>query len=158
MKKSITENKNMTFIDLIKLYIYRPYNDVLKIMVDKDERIHIKGDTWIVILDHNTGDFSFKGELHKYYDIDMIESIRDCFGDIYSVFNLKYDSIPRDTWITIEDVIEDTSGKKTLYDIQFEDEDKKKRMLQRKKEYYWAHKEEINKRQKEYYKKRKEFA
>ena len=158
MKKSITENKNMTFTDLIKLYIYRPYNDVLKIMVDKSERIHIKGDTWIVILDHNTGDFSFKGELHKYYDIDMIESIRDCFGDIYSVFNLKYDSIPRDTWITIEDVIEDTSGKKTLYDIQFEDEDKKKRMLQRKKEYYWAHKEEINKRQKEYYKKRKEFA
>ena len=158
MKKSITENKNMTFTDLIKLYIYRPYNDVLKIMVDKDERIHIKGDTWNVILDHNTGDFSFKGELNRYYDIDMIESIRDCFGDIYSVFNLKYDEVERDTWITIEDVIEDTSGKKTLYDIQFEDEDKKKRMLQRKKEYYWAHKEEINKRQKEYYKKRKEFA
>ena len=158
MKKSITENKNMTFTDIIKLYIYRPYNDVLKIMVDKDERIHIKGDTWIVILDHNTGDFSFKGELNRYYDIDMIESIRDYFGDIYSVFNLKYDEVERDTWITIEDVIEDTSGKKTLYDIQFEDEDKKKRMLQRKKEYYWAHKEEINKRQKEYYKKRKEFA
>ena len=158
MKKSITENKNMTFTDLIKLYIYRPYNDVLKMMVDKDERIHIKGDTWCVILNHKTGDFHFEGTINRYYDIDMIESIRDCFGDIYSVFNLKYDSIPRDTWITIEDVIEDTSGKKTLYDIQFEDEDKKKRMLQRKKEYYWAHKEEINKRQKEYYKKRKEFA
>ena len=157
MKKSITENKNMTFTDLIKLYIYRPYNDVLKIMVDKDERIHIKGDTWCVILNHNTGDFHFEGTINRYYDIDMIESIRDCFGDIYSVFNLKYDSIPRDTWITIEDE-EDTSGKKTLYDIQFEDEDKKKRMLQRKREYYWAHKEEINKRQKEYYKKRKEFA
>ena len=157
MKKSITENKNMTFTDLIKLYIYRPYNDVLKMMVDKDERIHIKGDTWIVILDHNTGDFHFSGELHKYYDIDMIESIRDYFGDIYSVFNLKYDEVERDTWITIEDE-EDTSGKKTLYDIQFEDEDKKKRMLQRKREYYWEHKEEINKRQKEYYKKRKEFA
>ena len=158
MKKSITENKNMTFTDLIKLYIYRPYGDVLKFMIDKDERIHIKGDTWIVILNHKTGDFSFKGELHKYYDIDMIESIRDCFGDIYSVFNLKYDEVERDTWITIEDVIEDTSGKKTSYAIQFEDEDKKKRMLQRKKEYYWEHKEEINKRQKEYYKKRKEFA
>ena len=157
MKKSITENKNMTFTDLIKLYIYRPYSDVLKIMIDKDERIHIKGDTWCVILNHNTGDFHFEGTINRYYDIDMIESIRDCFGDIYSVFNLKYDSIPRDTWITIEDE-EDTSGKKTLYDIQFEDEDKKKRMLQRKKEYYWAHKEEINKRQKEYYKKRKEFA
>ena len=157
MKKSITENKNMTFTDLIKLYIYRPYNDVLKMMVDKSERVHIKGDTWCVILDHNTGDFHFEGTINRYYDIDMIESIRDYFGDIYSVFNLKYDSIPRDTWITIGDE-EDTSGKKTLYDIQFEDEDKKKRMLQRKKEYYWAHKEEINKRQKEYYKKRKEFA
>ena len=158
MKKSITENKNMTFTDIIKLYINRPYNDVLKIMVDESERIHIKGDTWIVILDHNTGDFFFKGELNRYYDIDMIESIRDCFGDIYSVFNLKYDEVERDTWITIEDVIEDTSGKKTLYDIKFEDEEKKKRMLQRKKEYYWAHKEQINKRQREYYKKRKELA
>ena len=157
MKKSITENKNMTFTDLIKLYIYRPYNDVLKMMVDKSERVHIKGDTWCVILNHKTGDFHFEGTINRYYDIDMIESIRDCFGDIYSVFNLKYDEVERDTWITIEDE-EDTSGKKTLYDIQFEDEDKKKRMLQRKKEYYWAHKEEINKRQKEYYKKRKEFA
>ena len=158
MKKSITENKNMTFTDLIKLYVYRPYNDVLELMIDKDERIHIKGDTWIVILDHNTGDFHFSGELHKYYDIDMIESIRDCFGDIYSVFNLKYDEVERDTWITIGDVIEDASDKKTSYDLQFEDEDKKKKMLQRKKEYYWAHKEEINKRQKEYYKKRKEVS
>ena len=158
MKKSITENKNMTFTDLIKLYVYRPYGDVLKFMIDKDERIHIKGETWCVILNHKTGDFHFSGELHRYYDIDMIESIRDCFGDIYSVFNLKYDEVERDTWMTIEDVIEDTSGKKTSYDIQFEDEDKKKRMLQRKKEYYWDHKEEINKRQKEYYKKRKEIS
>ena len=157
MKKSITENKNMTFTDLIKLYIYRPYNDVLKMMVDKSERVHIKGDTWCVILNHKTGDFHFEGTINRYYDIDMIESIRDCFGDIYSVFNLKYDEVERDTWITIEDE-EDTSGKKTSYAIQFEDEEKKKLMLQKKKEYYWAHKEEINKRQKEYYKKRKEFA
>ena len=146
----------MTFVELIKLYLYRPYSDVLKIMVDKDERIHIKGDTWIVILDHNTGDFYFSGELHKYYDIDMIESIRDYFGDIYSVFNLKYDEVERDTWITIEDEVDTNS--KTNYQIQFEDEEKKKMMLQRKKEYYWAHKEEINKRQKEYYKKRKEIS
>ena len=158
MKRTITENKNMTFTELIKLYIYRPYNDVLEYMVDDDERIHIKGDTWCVILNHKTGDFHFSGELHKYYDIDMIESIRDCFGDIYSVFNLKYDEVERDTWITIGDVIEDASDKKTSYDLQFEDEDKKKKMLQRKKEYYWAHKEEINKRQKEYYKKRKEVS
>ena len=157
MKKSITEKKNMTFTELIKLYIYRPYGDVLKFMIDKSERVHIKGDTWCVILDHNTGDFHFEGTINRYYDIDMIESIRDCFGDIYSVFNLKYDEVERDTWITIEDE-EDTSGKKTLYDIQFEDEDKKKRMLQKKKEYYWAHKEQINKRQKEEYKQRKEMA
>ena len=154
MNKSITENKSMTFDDIIKLYIYRPYYDVLEYMVDNDERIHIKGETWCVILNHKTGEFSFKGELSRYYDIDMIESIRDCFGDIYSVFNLKYDSIPRDTWITIKDVIEDTSDKKTPYEIKFEDEEKKKLMLQKKKEYYWAHKEEINKRQREYYKKR----
>ena len=158
MKRTITENKNMTFTELIKLYIYRPYNDVLEYMVDDDERIHIKGDTWCVILNHKTGDFYFEGTINRYYDIDMIESIRDCFGDIYSVFNLKYDEVERDTWITIGDVIEDASDKKTSYDIQFEDEDKKKRMLQRKKEYYWAHKEEINKRQKEYYKKRKEVS
>ena len=157
MKKSITENKNMTFTDIIKLYIYRPYSDVLKVMVDKDERIHIKGDTWCVILNHKTGDFHFEGTINRYYDIDMIESIRDYFGDIYSVFNLKYDEVERDTWITIEDVIEDTNSK-TNYQIKFEDEDKKKRMLQRKKEYYWAHKEEINKRQREYYKKRNQIA
>lgn len=156
MKKSITENKNMTFTDLIKLYVYRPYGDVLKFMIDDDERIHIKGDTWIVILDHNTGDFHFEGTINRYYDIDMIESIRDCFGDIYSVFNLKYDEVERDTWITIEDEVDTNS--KTNYQIQFEDEDKKKRMLQKKKEYYWAHKEEINKRQREYYKKRNQVS
>ena len=156
MKKSITENKNMTFTDLIKLYIYRPYNDVLKIMVDKDERIHIKGETWCVILNHKTGDFHFEGTINRYYDIDMIESIRDCFGDIYSVFNLKYDEVERDTWITIGDEVDTNS--KTNYQIQFEDEDKKKMMLQRKREYYWAHKEEINKRQREYYKKRNQVS
>ena len=156
MKKSITEKKNMTFIELIKLYIYRPYNDVLKIMVDEDERIHIKGDTWCVILNHKTGDFSFKGELSRYYDIDMIESIRDCFGDIYSVFNFKYDEVERDTWITIEDEVDTNS--KTDYQIQFEDEDKKKRMLQRKKDFYWANREEINKRKREKYKKRNQIS
>ena len=156
MKKSITENKNMTFTDLIKLYVYRPYGDVLKFMIDDDERIHIKGDTWCVILNHKTGDFHFEGTINRYYDIDMIESIRDCFGDIYSVFNLKYDEVDRDTWMTIEDEVDTNS--KTNYEIQFEDEDKKKRMLQRKKEYYWAHKEEINKRQREYYKKRNQVS
>lgn len=154
MKKSITENRSLSFDQLMRLYLYPVYEDILEYMVDDDERIHIKGNTWIVILDHNTGDFSFKGELHKYYSIDTIQAIRDAYGDIYSIFNLKYDEVPRNIWIKIEDEVDTNS--KTDYQIQFEDEDKKKRMLQRKKEYYWAHKEEINKRQKEYYKKRKE--
>ena len=157
-KKYYTDSKrkDMTVEEVINLLVYNPYREDFSVMVDKDERIHIKGDTWIVILDHNTGDFHFSGELHKYYDIDMIESIRDYFGDIYSVFNLKYDEVERNTWITIGDEVDTNS--KTNYQIQFEDEEKKKMMLQRKREYYWEHKEEINKRQKEYYKKRKEIS
>lgn len=150
MKKSISARKDMTFDEVVRLLIYRPYNDVLKYMVDKDDRIHIKGDTWLVILDHNTGDFSFSGELHKYYSIDMITSIRDVFGDIYSVFNLKYDEVPRDIWISIGD--DSADDVVTAYQVQFADEEKKKLMLQRKKDYYWAHKEEINQRQRDYYK------
>lgn len=142
----------MTFDEVVRLLIYRPYNDVLEYMVGSDDRIHIKGDTWLVILDHNTGDFSFSGELHKYYSIDTITSIRDVFGDIYSVFNLKYDEVVRDTWITIGDIPDDVV---TAYQVQFADEEKKKIMLQRKKDYYWAHKEEINKRQRDYYKNKK---
>lgn len=156
MKKSITENKNMTFDELIRLYIWPVYDDVLEYMVGSDERIHFKGDTWLVILDHNDGSFYFSGELHKYYSIDTIQSIRDCFGDIYSIFNLKYDEVVRDTWIKLN--YGDTDMGKTAYQIQFEDEEKKKLMLQRKRDYYWAHKEEINKRQKEYYKKRNQIS
>lgn len=156
MKKSITENKNMTFDELIRLYIWPVYDDVLEYMVGSDERIHIKGDTWLVILDHSDGSFYFSGELHKYYSIDTIQNIRDCFGDIYSIFNLKYDEVVRDTWIKLN--YGDTDMEKTPYQIQFDDEEKKKLMLQRKRDYYWAHKEEINKRQKEYYKKRKQFS
>ena len=144
MKKSITENKNMTFTELIKLYVYRPYGDVLKIMVDKDERIHIKGDTWIVILDHNTGDFHFTGELHKYYEIDIIKSIRDSFGQIYSFFNVMYDSIPTGEWILVpyksidekiqEDVRKETEEERIKY--------KQKWQLQ----YYYRKKEELKKK------------
>ena len=155
MKKSITENKKYTVEQLIKLFIYRPYCDEIQFMVAEDERIHIKGDTWIVILDHNTGEFYFEGKINRYYEIDTITSIRDCFGDIYSVFNFKYGSIPRDTWISIKDEVE-TAGK-TSYQIQFEDEEKKRKMLEYKRDYYWAHKEEINKRQKEYYKRKNQI-
>lgn len=154
--KSITENRSLSFDQLMRLYLYPVYEDILEYMVDDDERIHFRGDTWVVIIDHSTGGFYFKGELHKYYSIDTIQAIRDAYGDIYSIFNLKYDEVPRNIWIKIEDEVDTNS--KTDYQIKFEDEDKKKRMLQRKKEYYWMHREEINKRQKEYYKKRKEIS
>ena len=154
MKKSITKNKKYTVEQLIKLYIYRPYCDEIQFMVAEDERIHIKGDTWIVILDHKTGEFYFEGTISRYYEIDTITSIRDCFGDIYSVFNLNYSSIPRNTWISIKDEVD--SGK-TNYQIQFEDEEKKRKMLEYKRDYYWSHKEEINKRQKEYYKRKNQI-
>lgn len=133
----------MTFDELIRLFVYRPYGDELKYMVDNDERIHIKGDTWIVTLDHKTGDFSFSGELHKYYEVDTIESIRDCFGDIYSIFNLKYDEVKRDIWMTIGDIPDIASEG---YRKQYADEEKKRIMLQRKRDYYWAHREQIRNR------------
>ena len=147
----------MSFDQLMRLYLYPAYEDILEYMVDDDERIHFKGDTWVVVLDHNTGGFYFSGELHKYYGIDTIQAIRDAYGDIYSIFNMKYDEVPRNTWIKIEDEVEEEEkvDGRTLYERQYSDEEKKREMLRRKKEYYWAHKEEINKRQKEYYKKRK---
>ena len=145
MKKSITEKKNMTFTDLIKLYIYRPYNDVLKMMVDKDERIHIKGETWCVILNHKTGDFSLTGELHKYYEIDIISSIRDCFGQLYSFFNVMYDSIPTGEWIVVpykdtekkiqEDARNETEKERREYRNKYQVEYYQKKKGKLKKEY-----------------------
>lgn len=142
--------KDMTIQDVIRILVYRPYNFDMSVMVDEEERIHIKTDHWIVILDHNKGDFSFEGCLYKYYEVDMISSIRDCFGDIYSVFNVIYDSIPKDTWIEIDN---SDAG----LDIVKVEEKKasSERVLQYKKEYYWKNKERINKRQKEYYQKKK---
>lgn len=157
MKKSITENRSLSFDQLMRLYLYPVYEDILEYMVDDDERIHFRGDTWVVVLDHNTGGFYFSGEIHKYYGIDTIQTIRDAYGDIYSVFNMKYDEVPRNTWIKIEYEVEEeekVEGRKS-YERQYSDEEKKREMLRRKKEYYLAHKEEIIKRQKEYYKKRK---
>ena len=147
----------MSFDQLMRLYLYPVYEDILEYMIDDDERIHFRGDTWVVVLDHNTGGFYFSGELHKYYGIDTIQAIRDAYGDIYSIFNMKYDEVPRNTWIKIEYEVEEEEkvDGRTLYERQYSDEEKKREMLRRKKEYYWAHKEEINKRQKEYYKKRK---
>ena len=103
-KKYNTDNKienGLTVEDVINLLLYNPYKEDFSVMVDEDERLHIKSNTWCVILDHKTGDFSLTGELHKYYEIDIISSIRDCFGELYSFFNVMYDSIPTGEWIVI---------------------------------------------------------
>ena len=87
--------------DIINLLLYNPYKEDFAVMVDENERLHIKGNTWLVVLDHKTGDFSFKGEIKKYYEIDIISSIRDCFGQLYSFFNVMYDSLPVGEWIVV---------------------------------------------------------
>ena len=97
----IRREKDMTVEDVINLLLYNPYKEDFSVMVDEDERLHIKGNTWCVILNHKTGDFSLTGELHKYYEIDIISSIRDCFGQLYSFFNVMYDSIPTGEWIVV---------------------------------------------------------
>ena len=87
--------------DVINILLYNPYKEDFAVMVDENERLHIKGNTWLVVLDHKTGDFTFKGEIKKYYEIDIISSIRDCFGQLYSFFNVMYDSIPTGEWIVV---------------------------------------------------------
>ena len=87
--------------DIINLLLYNPYKEDFAVMVDEDEKLYIKGNTWLVVLDHKTGDFSFKGEIKKYYEIDIISSIRDCFGQLYSFFNVMYDSLPVGEWIVV---------------------------------------------------------
>ena len=87
--------------DVINILLYNPYKEDFAVMVDENERLHIKGNTWLVVLDHKTGDFTFKGEIKKYYEIDIICSIRDCFGQLYSFFNVMYDSIPTGEWIVV---------------------------------------------------------
>ena len=142
-KNNIRQN-NLTVEEVINLLVYNPYKEDFSVMVDADERIHIKGNTWLVILDHNTGDFSFKGELHKYYEVDVIKSIRDSFGQLYSFFNVMYDSIPTGEWIlvpykSIEEKIAEDAKKET----------EKERIEYRKKwqlEYYYRKKEKLKKK------------
>ena len=145
-KKYFIDSKrnSLAVEDVINILLYNPYKEDFWVMVDADERIHIKGDTWIVILDHNTGDFHFTGELHKYYEIDIIKSIRDSFGQIYSFFNVMYDSIPTGEWILVpyksidekiqEDVRKETEEERIKY--------KQKWQLQ----YYYRKKEELKKK------------
>ena len=99
--KDVKRQKDMTVEDVINILLYNPYKEDFSVMLDEDERLHIKGDTWCVILNHKTGDFSLTGELKKYYEIDIISSIRDCFGQLYSFFNVMYDSIPMGEWIVV---------------------------------------------------------
>ena len=87
--------------DVINILLYNHYKEDFAVMVDENERLHIKGNTWLVVLNHKTGDFTLTGELHKYYEIDIISSIRDCFGQLYSFFNVMYDSIPTGEWIVV---------------------------------------------------------
>lgn len=147
-----TKNR-FTVEEIMTLFIYRPYEEELQYMVDQNQRIHIKGKTWTVTLDHHTGDFTFEGRLNKYYEIDTIESIRDSFGDIYSIFNVMYDTIPVNVWYTIKDL----PRGKTSYQITYSGDDElKKRMLEHKKTYYWEHRDEIRQKQRDYYKRKKE--
>ena len=142
--KDVKREKDMTVEEVINLLLYNPYKEDFWVMVDDDERLHIKGNTWVVCLDHNTGDFSFKGELHKYYEIDIISSIRDCFGQIYSFFNVMFDSIPIGEWIlvpykNIEEKIAEDAKKET----------EKERIEYRQKwqlKYYYRKKEELKKK------------
>lgn len=104
--------------DVINLLLYNPYKEDFAVKVDEDERLHIKGNTWLVVLDHKTGDFTLTGELHKYYEIDIISSIRDCFGELYSFLNVVYDSIPTGKWLivpykNIEKKIQEDARKET---------------------------------------------
>lgn len=143
-KNNIRQN-NLTVEDVIYLLLYNPYKEDFWVMVDVDERIHIKGDTWLVILDHNTGDFSFKGELHKYYDIDVIKSIRDSFGQLYTFFNVMYDSIPTGEWILIpyksidekiqEDAKKETEKERIEYKLKYQMSYYRKKKAERKKEF-----------------------
>lgn len=145
-KKYNTDNrreKDMTVEDVINLLLYNPYKEDFAVMVDEDERLYIKGNTWCVILNHKTGDFSLTGELHKYYEIDIISSIRDCFGQLYSFFNVMYDSIPTGEWIVVP---YKPTEKKIQEDARNETE--KERIEYRNKyqlEYYQKKKEKLKK-------------
>lgn len=152
MKKSSSPSKDMTVEEVIRVLVYRPYHQELSVMVDKDERIHIKDSSWLVILDHKTGEFHFSGELHKYYEVDTVQSIRDSFGEIYSVFNVLWDSIPVDTWIRVSDM-----ESKEVYDMICEEKEKSRKDYH--KEYYASNKEYREYRlkyQKEYYQRNRE--
>ena len=129
--------------DIINLLLYNPYKEDFAVMVDEDERLHIKGNTWLVTLNHKTGDFHFEGTINRYYEIDIISSIRDCFGQLYSFFNVMYDSLPVGEWIVVP--YKDTE-KKIKEDARKETE--KERIEYRNRyllQYYQKKKEKLKK-------------
>ena len=146
-KKYYTDSKinSLTVEEVINLLLYNPYKEDFSVMVDEDERLHIKGNTWCVILNHKTGDFTLTGELHKYYEIDIISSIRDCFGQLYSFFNVMFDSIPVGEWIVVpyksidekiqEDARKETEKERIEYRNKYQLEYYHKKKGKLKKEY-----------------------
>ena len=131
--------------DVINLLLYNPYKEDFAVMVDEDERLHIKGNTWLVTLNHKTGDFHFEGTINRYYEIDIISSIRDCFGQLYSFFNVMYDSIPTGEWIVVpykptekkiqEDARNETEKERREYRNKYQLEYYQKKKGKLKKEY-----------------------
>ena len=147
--KDIKREKDMTVEDVINLLLYNPYKEDFSVMVDEDERLHIKGNTWCVILNHKTGDFTLTGELHKYYEIDIISSIRDCFGQLYSFFNVMFDSIPTGEWILvpykdIDEKIQEDAKKET-------EKERIEYKLRWQMQYYYRKKEELKKKRMDKY-------
>ena len=145
-KKYYTDSKinSLTVEEVINLLLYNPYKEDFSVMVDEDERLHIKGNTWCVILNHKTGDFHFEGTINRYYEIDIISSIRDCFGQLYSFFNVMYDSIPTGEWIvvpykSIDEKIQEDAKKET-------EEERIKYRQKWQLQYYYRKKEELKKK------------
>lgn len=149
MKKSKTDNREITLGEVIGVVLYRPYQDRVRYKVDDQERIWFKGDTWVAILDHNGGGFYVKGEFNNYYDVDMITSIRDGYGEIYSVYNRVKDTVELDTWMEVEgdaDFLLDREARRLSGE----------RIAWYRRKYYEHNKDRILKEDREYYKKKKE--
>lgn len=134
----------ITLEEAMRLFVYRPYDYDIEFMVDDDERIHIRCDHWLVTLNHLTGEFHFSGQLKEMYEIDTIESIRDCFGDIYSIFNVQHKNQVRNVWFTVTATAE-----------VYQSDKKEEYLLYQKRRYYLEHREQILLYQKERYKKKK---
>ena len=153
MKKSSTVNRRITLGEIIGVVVYRPYRDKVRYKVDADERIWFKGDSWLAVLDHNKGSFYFKGEFNNYYSIDMITSIRDGYGEIYSVYNQEKENICTSTWYDVDgdaDQLLDRerkrlAGERNAWYRRMYYEINRDKIIEDHKEYYRKKKEELHK-------------